>query len=118
MDIHPFKACIPFVVGVSFSLPYYSANAVIIPTDQIMSDQHMSTEREKVKVFLDRSSVQAKLQTFGISGILAHERIDALTDQEVVTLAQKIDSLPAGGTLDNNDLIIILLVVILVVLVV
>jgi Family of unknown function (DUF6627) len=116
MNVQLFKACIPFVIVASCFLSYYPANAAIIPTDQIHSDQHMSTERDKIKAFLDRASVKAKLETHGVSDVVARERVNALTDQEVAMLAQKIDTLPAGGTLANNDLIIILLVAILVVL--
>jgi hypothetical protein len=112
-----FKACVPFVIGISLSATYQTAHAVIIPTDQVAENQQLPSDREKVKTFLDRAGVQAKLQTFGVSGILAKQRVDALSDQEIAMLAEKIDSLPAGGTLSNNDLILILLVVILAVLV-
>jgi len=37
-----------------------------------------------------------------------------MTDQEVHAVAQKIDSMPAGGTLSNNDLVLILLIILLI----
>jgi hypothetical protein len=52
----------------------------------------------------------------GVKPELAKQRVDALTDAEVVSLAGKIDTLPAGGALSSTDLIIILLVAILVAL--
>jgi hypothetical protein len=48
---------------------------------------------------------------------MSKDRVAAMTDQEVHTLAQNIGSLPAGGSLSNNDLTLILLIVLLVLLI-
>jgi len=45
---------------------------------------------------------------------LAKERVAALNEQEVHALAERIDSMPAGGTLSQMDMVIILLIAILV----
>lgn len=53
----------------------------------------------------------------GVDGIAAENRVDALNDEEVHALAQRIDSLPAGGNIagfTNEQIIIVLLLVILV----
>jgi hypothetical protein len=51
---------------------------------------------------------------------MAKNRVAVLSDSEVHALAQKIDSMPAGGDLrnvSNSDLIIILLLLILIAIV-
>jgi hypothetical protein len=40
-----------------------------------------------------------------------------MTDQEVHAMAQKIDSMPAGGTLSDRDLLLILVLVLLLLLI-
>lgn len=73
-------------------------------------------DRAKVQQFLEQATVKDRLQAMGVGALNARDRVDALSPQEVHALAQRIDSLPAGGALSTNDLIIILLVAILVVL--
>ncbi len=72
-------------------------------------------DRAKVQQFLERASVRERLQAMGVRALNARDRVDSLTHEEVHALAQRIDSMPAGGNLSQNDLIIILLVAILVV---
>lgn len=71
------------------------ASAGIVTTDQI----HASAERDKVRGFLDREEVRARMQSLGVDAHAARERVDALTDQEVNELAGRIDHLPAGGNI-------------------
>jgi hypothetical protein len=75
-------------------------------------------DREKVRQILDRANVRERLQLLGVDALDARSRVDAMSDAEVHALAQRIDSLPAGGSLSQNDWILILLVAILVVLLV
>jgi hypothetical protein len=72
-------------------------------------------DRAKVQQFLERASVRERLQAMGVQALNARDRVDSLTQEEVHALAQRIDSMPAGGNLSQNDLIIILLVAILVI---
>lgn len=106
------------VIGVCAALCLQASPvmAEIIATDKA-SEQNQSGsqgEREKVQAFLDRADVKQRLQALGVAGLAATDRVAALTDEEVHTLAQKIDSMPAGGNLSNSDIIVILLVAILV----
>jgi len=90
-----------------------SARAEVIGTDQVV-EQKVLTDREKVKAFLARASVQARIVALGVRGGIAQERVDGMTDQEVAQIARRIDSLPAGGNLSQQDWIIVLLLIILV----
>jgi len=90
------------------------AHAGMISTQEAIATQAIQADRDKVQAFLDRATVQEKLQAMDVPGAFAKSRVDALTAQEVATLAQRIDALPAGGALSSTDVVIILLVAILV----
>jgi hypothetical protein len=44
-----------------------------------------------------RAALAAQLQTYGVAGDIAKERIAALSDAEVQELADQVDRLPAGA---------------------
>jgi|SRR5690606_7561577 len=69
------------------------ASADIVTTDQI----YASSERERVRSFLEREDVRSQMQSFGVEADAAKARVDALSDQEVKELAGRIDELPAGA---------------------
>jgi hypothetical protein len=64
-----------------------------------------------------RPELVRELQTLGIPPEQAQARVDAMTDAEVLAVAGRLEALPAGSALSNNDLIVILLVIIIVLLV-
>lgn len=79
-------------------LPFQMAQAAMVGTDQMVAASHaMQNDREKVRNFLSRADVQAKMETLGLQSDAAKQRVDALTDEEVQKIAGKIDSLPAGA---------------------
>jgi hypothetical protein len=85
------------------------ASADIVTTDQV----YASSERERVRNFLDRADVQAQMQALGVDGNSARARVDALTDEEAAQLAGRIDQLPAGA----SDVLGVLLLVCVILLV-
>ncbi|MDE2605890.1 MAG: PA2779 family protein [Burkholderiales bacterium] len=94
------------------------ARAAIVDTDALGSQSQVDQDRAKVQSFLDRADVKERIQAMGVSGLVAGGRVASLSDSEVHALAQRIDALPAGGNLSDQDIIIILLVAILVAVVV
>jgi len=93
------------------------AHAGIVSTDQITAQHERNAERARIHAFLDRASVRDRIQAMGLQGVDADARVAAMSDQEVHTIAQQIDSLPAGGNpagFTNDQLIIVLLIAILV----
>ncbi|CAD5109688.1 PA2779 family protein [Zestomonas carbonaria] len=99
------------------SLAQVPAQAAMISTGEVVASQQEQADRDKVREFLGRASVEEQMKVLGVDAALARSRVDALTAQEVASLAQRIDTLPAGGALSGTDVIIILLVAILVVLI-
>jgi hypothetical protein len=92
------------------------AGAALVSTDQAIVQELAKQERARVQVFLDRADVRQKLQAMGVDASMARDRVAGLTDQEVHTLAQKLDTLPTGGELNNRQVLAIVLIVLLVVL--
>ena len=103
----PFVAA-AFASSVLFTTP---AQAELIGTDQVAAP--VQSERDRVKAALERPEVAKKLQMLGVLPADAQSRVDALTDAEVVSLAAKIDALPAGG-LSNTEWLLIVLGIILI----
>lgn len=69
------------------ALPF-GAYAGMIATDQVAATVQAPAARDKVR---------DQLQRLGIDRDAAQARVAALTDAEVAHIADRIDSLPAGG---------------------
>lgn len=91
-----------------------TARAEIVQTQELATPNQAEQDRAKVQSFVERATVKEKLEAMGVAGLLAKDRVAALSEQEVHALAERIDAMPAGGSLSQMDLVIILLVGILV----
>jgi hypothetical protein len=85
-------------------------SADMVSTDQVVQQ----SDRDKVRAFLERKDAEKQLGAMGLSPEVAKQRVDGMTDEEVRVVAAKIDSLPAGAALSQNDWIIVILLIILV----
>lgn len=74
-----------------------SAQAALISTEQVVAVGAAQQARIKVAAALQRAEVQAALGKYGISPEEAQARTAALSDAEALSVAQQIDTLPAGG---------------------
>jgi hypothetical protein len=86
------------VLIASMLLTFHPAHAGIVGTDQLISATQVQGDREKVLNFISRANVQQQLETLGAKPGTAKERVAAMTDEEVRTIASQVDTLPAGGT--------------------
>src|SRR4051812_35291816 len=77
------------------------ARADIVDTDALAAGSQAELERAKVQAFMERADVKQRLQAMGLSGLVAADRVASLSEAEVHALAQRIDSLPAGGALSQ-----------------
>ena len=73
------------------------AQAEMVNTGEVITSQNAQTERDKLVVLLQRSDVVTELKHLGVDPKQAQERANSLTDDEILSLANKIDELPAGG---------------------
>ncbi|MGO9445874.1 MAG: PA2779 family protein [Thiobacillaceae bacterium] len=80
------------------ALPFQVTQASMVGTEQVVAAAQAQLDRDKVRSFIARADVQQQLEALGVKAGNAQERVAAMTDEEVRTIAGKIDSLPAGGT--------------------
>ncbi|HWA36558.1 MAG TPA: PA2779 family protein [Burkholderiales bacterium] len=88
-------------------------HAGMIATDAAVQ----GAERNRLNTLLERPEVAQQLEKMGISAADARDRVAAMTDAEVASVAGKIDSAIAAGAMSNTDLIIVLLIVLLILIV-
>lgn len=82
-------------------LPFQTAQAGMIRTDQVISAASVQSGSTVALNQRVRSEVASQLQSMGIDPQTAKDRVAALTDQEVSSLAGEIGSLPAGARSNN-----------------
>lgn len=78
-------------------VPYQPVWAAMIGTEDILQKRNEQPARELVQHFLDREDVRQALSAQGIDPLEAKSRVESLSDAEVANLADRIESLPAGG---------------------
>lgn len=78
-------------------LPFQAAQAGMIGADQVVSAATAQADRATVATILSRADVAGQLQSMGLDARTAQDRVAAMTDQEVHSLAGQVDSLPAGA---------------------
>ncbi len=93
-----------------------TANAELVGTDEVVAPAQAGGDRERVRAFMTRPEVVKQLQAAGVSREEAEARVRAMSDEEVRTIAGKLDALPSGGRLtDFQFVVVVLLFVILLV---
>ena len=79
------------------AVPYQPALAVMMGTETALDAARAQEGRQYLRAVLARKDVQNVLTAQGIDPQEAKARIDALSDGEVVRLAERIEQLPSGG---------------------
>ena len=96
--------------------PVHSVLAAMIGTETVMHSARGLEAREYLHQFLARKDVRDAFIAQGIDPIEAKARIDSLSDEEVIRIADQIDQLPAGGSAVEFLLVIILVAFIVLVI--
>lgn len=102
------------IIAAGLAVQVPAASAAMVGTGEAVASDPAHGDREKLQQFLDRANVKERLVALGVDAMLVSDRVDALSDEEVAVLAQKIDGMPAGGHLEQSDYIILLLIAILI----
>lgn len=92
--------------------PFQLAHAGMIGTDLAVSVASAQADRATVLGAINRADVARELQALGVDPQTAIDRVAALTDQELRTLAGKMNAVPAGA--DGAGLAALLLIVLVV----
>ena len=86
------------VVGLlALSLHIPAAHASMIGTEAVIDSAQVQQDRARLHAVLNRDDVKAELIAHGVDPAQVQARVDSLNDQEVQTLAAKMDQMPAGG---------------------
>jgi hypothetical protein len=88
--------------------PYQMAQAGMIGTDQVAQTSSQA-DRGTVLNFLSRGDVAGQLQAFGLDSATAKDRVAAMSDEEVRSLAGRISAMPAGGS-DAGAILLIIVI--------
>ncbi len=81
----------------SMGLQATTASAGVIGTQEYLSASDRAGQIASVQAALSRADVRAQLEKFGVNPADAETRVASLSDQELVTVSEKMNSLPAGG---------------------
>jgi hypothetical protein len=100
-------------LGFALALAIPQANAEMISADRAQAGD----ERSRVKALVERPEAAQALQKMGIAPREAAARVDAMSDAEVRQLAGRLDALPAGGALSNEQLLLIIIILLIVIIV-
>jgi hypothetical protein len=103
------KTICRLLVALMIWAPFHIAQAGMIGTDQAATATSQA-DRGAVLSYLNRSEVASQLQALGIDPSTAKERVAALSDQEAQSLAQRIQSMPAGAS-DAGAVLVVLIVI-------
>jgi len=77
--------------------PANTAHAAMINYQTGSMDTPVQEARQTVDAFVAREDVKSALVKLGVDPVEASGRIKALSDSEVIAVAQHIDNAPAGG---------------------
>jgi hypothetical protein len=94
-------------------LSVQTARAGMIGADQVSLAAGAQSERNTVLNALNRSAVTSELQALGVDPQSVRDRVAAMSDEELRSLAGKMNSLPAGG----EGLLVVVLLVLLVLII-
>jgi hypothetical protein len=96
----------------ALSLHVPVAQATLIGTDTVVSAGQAHAARDRVNAALTRTDLKQQLAAQGVSAEQVQARVEGMTDQEVVALADKMDQLPAGGDVVGAAVLIFLVLLI------
>lgn len=85
------------VAMLALGIPLQPASAGLVETDRVVPSSQSFPDRDRIRAFLAREDVRARLQGWGIDADAAKARVAALTDEEVGQIAGRLDELPAGA---------------------
>lgn len=89
-------------------LPSPAALAGMVGTADILAGEQRADLERSVSAYLQRDEVRDQLIAQGVDPAQVERRIAAMSDQEIRTLAGRIDQLPAGGDVVGAAVIVFL----------
>lgn len=100
------KLLVVMFVSVSCFIPV--SQAAMIGTQQILSSEQAQQDRAQLASLLQREDLIAQLEQAGVNAQQLHARVATLTDQEVATLTEQLNQLPAGSGIIGTAVLVFL----------
>ncbi len=111
MNIAMTRMICRLLMGLMAWMPFHVAQAGMIGTEQSVGSTSQA-DRAAVLSVISRSDVASQLQSLGLDQATAKDRVAAMTDQEVRSLAGDLNALPAGAS--AGGVLVVILIVVLV----
>ncbi len=86
-----------FLIASLMLFQFPGAHAGMVGADQVLAVSSAEGHRGVVLNALTRAEVSGQLQALGVDVRLARERVAAMTNEEVRTLAGNVNAMPAGA---------------------
>lgn len=109
MDTAWAKTLCRLLVALMIWTPYQFATAGMIGTDKVVTSSAQA-DRTTVLNFMTRGDVQKQLQAMGVDPAQAKDRVAAMSNDEVRSLAGRINSMPAGAMSDGAAILLIIVI--------
>ena len=88
----------PLIVSIMAStVAATTANAKIVGTTTAIEKYNARQARDRLETLLQRKDVQQEFTARGVSPEEAKARVDAMSDEQVAEIVNRIDKEPAGG---------------------
>lgn len=87
------------VAACLFSFMLQPVQAVVISSADLVQEQQLVIDKQRLLLSLEREEVKAALVSKGVDPDRARERVASLTQEEVQLLNQQMEEMPAGGVL-------------------
>ena len=113
--LKPTSICLTVMMFLMFA-PVHSVLAAMIGTETVVDTQRGREARNLIHTLLAREDVQTVLISHGIDPLEAEARVDSLSDEEAIRLADQINQLPEGaGTVEFLLIVILVMFLVLVI---
>ena len=86
-------------VSILFVSVQPAVNAAIVSTSDLVATEQSQIGREYLLDALEREEVRTALTSQGVDLEMAKARVSSMTDEEVRALNQRMDEMPAGGSI-------------------
>lgn len=100
------KLLLMMFVSISCFIPM--TQAAMIGTQQMMDNAQTQQDRAQLASMLQREDLAAQLKQAGVDPQQLQARVATLTDQEVATLTEQLNQLPAGSGIVSTVALIFL----------
>jgi hypothetical protein len=99
-------------VSILFVSVQPAVNAAIVSTSEMVATEQSRISREYLVNSFEREDVRTALTSQGVDLEMAKQRVASMTDEEVRALNQRMDEMPAGGSIVGAAVLIFLVLLV------